>query len=105
DQASLPGSILAAVVGDLSRASSDRDEADELVRRREDRFRSLLESAPDAVVIIDDRGRIVLVNEQPERLFGYRREELVGQTVEMLLPQPFRDQHLGLRRGYFAHPS
>jgi PAS domain S-box-containing protein len=104
-QSSLTGSILSELVGDLSRASSGRDEADELVRRSEDRFRSLLESAPDAVVIIDDQGRIVLVNEQTERLFGYRREELVEQTIEMLLPQQFRDKHLGLRRGYFAHPS
>ena len=50
-------------------------------------------------------GRIVLVNEQTERLFGYRREELIGQTIEMLLPRRFRDGHLRLRAGYFSNPS
>ena len=104
-QSSLPTSILAELLGDLARQSAKRSEADEVVYRSAERLASLFESAPDAVMIIDASGRIVLVNEQTERLFGYRREELSGQTLEMLLPRRFRAAHLALRGGYFAHPS
>jgi protein-histidine pros-kinase len=64
----------------------------------------LLESTPDAIVMVDSAGTIVLVNSQAEKLFGYAREELLSQPVEILLPQRFRDQHLGFRDGYFAQP-
>jgi len=104
-QSSLPTSILAELLGDLARESAKRSEADDVSHRSATRFRNLLESAPDAVTIVDARGRIVLVNEQTERLFGYQRDELIGQTIEMLLPRRFRAGHLGLRGGYFAHPS
>jgi diguanylate cyclase (GGDEF)-like protein/PAS domain S-box-containing protein len=67
-------------------------------------FRGLLESAPDAMVIVDAAGEIVLVNAQTERLFGYRREELLGERVEMLVPDRFRDRHSGHREGYSADP-
>ncbi|MET0553953.1 MAG: PAS domain S-box protein [Vicinamibacteria bacterium] len=67
-------------------------------------FRSLLESAPDAMVIVDRDGRIVLVNGQTERLFGYRREDLLGQPVEMLVPRRFRDRHVSHRVGYAHEP-
>jgi protein-histidine pros-kinase len=67
-------------------------------------FRGLLESAPDAIVIVDADGRIVLVNRQTERLFGYAREELIGQPVEMLVPERFRAAHLAYRDGYAAKP-
>src|SRR5207302_10927703 len=53
----------------------------------EERFAALLESAPDSVVIFDATGRIVLVNERTEELFGYSRDELLGETVELLIPQ------------------
>jgi protein-histidine pros-kinase len=64
----------------------------------------LLEAAPDAVVIVDDEGKMVLVNSQTERLFGYDRAELLGQSVEMLVPGRFRGNHLGHRNGYIANP-
>ena len=62
-------------------------------RRVEDQFRDLLETAPDGIVIIDGDGRIVLVNRQTETLFGWSREQLIGQTVEKLLPEPFWGRH------------
>lgn len=66
----------------------------------QDWFRGLLESAPDAMVIVDDTGTIRLVNAQTEALFGYRRDELLGHSVEILVPGRFRDQHSAHRRGY-----
>jgi len=68
-------------------------------------YRDLVESAPDAVVLIDPEGDIQLVNRQAERLFGYAREELLGQPVEILVPEQFRRAHATHRRGYFAEPK
>lgn len=64
----------------------------------------LLESAPDAMVIVNDSGAIVRVNSQTERLFGYRREELLGRPVEVLVPRRYQDRHPGHRARYFAEP-
>jgi len=68
--------------------------------RAEDRFRGLLEAAPDAMVIVDDSGTIRLVNAQTETLFGYQRADLLGRPVEMLIPGRFRAQHGAHRDGY-----
>lgn len=76
----------------------------ELVRR-EARFRSLLESAPDAIVIVDRRGEIVIVNEEAERIFGYGAGEMPGISVERLLPERYRGGHPGLRAAYNADPQ
>ncbi len=65
----------------------------------------LLEAAPDATVCVDESGRIVLVNAQAERLFGYSREELTGQPVEILVPDAIRAGHPALRTGYVADPT
>lgn len=67
-------------------------------------FRGLLESAPDATVVVGTDGRIRLVNRQVEEMFGYQREELIGQPVETLVPPRFRARHPELRGGYFAEP-
>jgi PAS domain S-box-containing protein len=70
----------------------------------EEKFRRLLESAPDAMVIADRDGRITLVNTQTERLFGYTSEELAGQAVEILVPEHLRQDHHRHRGEYHAEP-
>ncbi|MDH6218934.1 PAS domain S-box protein [Streptomyces pseudovenezuelae] len=69
----------------------------------EERFRGLLEAAPDAMVIVDDTGTIKLVNAQTEALFGYLRDELLGRPVELLMPHRFHTQHTLNREGYTAN--
>ena len=70
----------------------------------ETRFRGLLEAAPDAMVVVNERGEIVLVNSQTEELFGYEAGELIGQRVERLIPERFHVAHEGHRDGYAAEP-
>jgi PAS domain S-box-containing protein len=82
-----------------------REQVQEELRRSELLFRGLLESAPDAKVIVDSEARIVLVNGQTEKLFGYERDEMVGQPVEMLLPERLREEHRKDRTGYIASPT
>lgn len=74
------------------------------VQKGEEKFRQLLESAPDAMVIIDELGHIVLINAQTEELFGYTRGELLGQRVEVLIPREYREHHPDLRAKYSAAP-
>jgi len=65
-------------------------------------FRQLIDAAPDALVVVDDGGRIVLVNMQAENLFGYTRTELVGQAIEALVPERYRAAHVGHRTGFIS---
>ena len=67
-------------------------------------FRALLEAAPDAIVIVDARGAVVLANSQADTLFGYSRNELIGQPVEMLLPGRYRELHAQHRKAYSRQP-
>lgn len=73
-------------------------------REHADRFRLIVEAAPNAMLIVDAGGVVTLVNAQAERLFGYTREELLGQPMELLVPDRFRSQLPGLRDGFFARP-
>jgi PAS domain S-box-containing protein len=68
-------------------------------------FRQIVEAAPNAMVMADRDGRIVLVNVQTEKLFGYLRDELVGQSVDMLVPERFRSAHPEYRRMFYGNPS
>ncbi|MGA9679659.1 MAG: PAS domain S-box protein [Mycobacterium sp.] len=74
-------------------------------QRAETMFHGLLESAPDAMVIVASDGRIMLANAQTDQMFGYRRQALIGREVKMLVPPRFRDSHERRRTSFFANPE
>ncbi|GID29771.1 PAS domain-containing hybrid sensor histidine kinase/response regulator [Paractinoplanes brasiliensis] len=84
-------------VASISRDISERERAEAM-------FEGLLEAAPDAIIGVTRDGTITLINAQAERLFGYPREELLGQPVDVLVPERLRTTHKQHRDGYFAHP-
>ncbi|MDE0853880.1 MAG: EAL domain-containing protein [Nevskia sp.] len=72
---------------------------------RDERFRAIVEAAPNAILVVDQRGLICVVNSQVERLFGFSRSELIGQPVEMLVPPRFREEHARQRAAFAASPQ
>lgn len=89
----------------VCRDVTDERTAREHARRAADRFATLIEASPDAIVVADGRGRITSVNPQAERFFGYRAAELLEMSVDELLPDAVRDRHAALRAGFAAEPT
>lgn len=83
-----------------SGASANRREVE---AQAETQFRLAVEASPNGMLMVDEQGTILMVNQQIEQLFGYKRAELVGQPVELLVPQRFRSRHVGDRADFFAH--
>jgi PAS domain S-box-containing protein len=83
---------------------TERTRAERALREAEQQFRGLIESAPDAIVIVDEAGVIALVNVRAEELFEYPREELIGQPIEILLPRGLRGRHVEHRREFIGEP-
>ncbi len=91
-------------VANIIATAMQRKHDEEAVRRSEIYFRGLLESAPDGMAIVDSQGRILLVNKESERLFGYERSELIGKKIETLVPERYRQYHPGHRDDFFGAP-
>ena len=94
--------ILAGV--ESRRAGLEREQAHAAVLQSEAKVRGLLEAAPDAMVVVDRTGTIVLANARAEEVFGYQREELLGQAIELLVPERYRSKHGEHRSHFFAQP-
>ena len=84
---------------------TERKRTEAALRASEERFRTVVESSANGLVMVDGEGRIVLLNRQIERLFGYRREELIGRPIEALIPPRFRMHHPSLRAAYQKTPE
>ena len=99
--------LLLKQVEDITgRLRAERVLAEALERERaEARFRAAVEVAPAAMVIVDRRGEVSMVNAQVERAFGWKREELIGHSVEVLIPGRFRASHHALRRSFLSAPQ
>ena len=82
-----------------------RQEKERALGEDAERFRQVVESAPNAMVMVDQHGVIQMINVQTERVFGYARAELLGKPVEMLVPERFRGGHPSLRRSFFTEPQ
>src|SRR5207244_7304409 len=95
------GTPVVAAVRDMTEAK----DADDIRRKSEQLFRGLLESAPDAMVVVDERGRIQVVNTRTEQLFGYPRQELIGLSVDELVPRTLEAGHGANRAKYFRDPQ
>ncbi|MGH8436777.1 MAG: CHASE domain-containing protein, partial [Pseudomonas sp.] len=105
----LAAALLGLLVGGYlylrERALANSQLLSERLREREERFRLVVEASPNAIVLVDSSGRIAMVNRQAELMFGYPRAELLGQSVEMLLPESLRAAHVGMRKGFQQAPE
>jgi len=97
-------SHLAGIAIIKSRADEEAMANIQAATAAEAKYRGLVETAPDAIVSVDKEGRMVFVNSRTEKIFGYSRDELLGKPVEMLVPERFRDRHVGHRADYISQP-
>lgn len=98
------GAVLAESVGIVIYWRLHERDAQEL-RQSEQLVTSIVESAPNGILVANQDGIMTLVNAQIERLFGYKRQELIGQKIEILLPERYRAAHPGQRTGFFHNPQ
>jgi two-component system, sensor histidine kinase PdtaS len=70
----------------------------------DDVFRQIIEAVPNATVVVNKTGQVVMMNAQVERAFGYKWDEILGQPIELLVPERFRSRHAGLRSAFFVNP-
>jgi two-component system cell cycle sensor histidine kinase/response regulator CckA len=91
-------------VANVLTSAIERKSDEEALRKSEATARAFLESAAESIIVVNREGRIVLVNARTELMFGYRRGELIGQTLELLLPERVRATHVQHRTAYFAEP-
>jgi len=89
----------------LANDITEQKRTSETLQESEKRFRRVVEGAPNAIVAIDRKGYIVLVNSQVEHLFGYSREELLGKPIELLVPERFRTKHQDRRKAFMSQPE
>jgi two-component system sensor kinase FixL len=92
--------VVGAVV--IARDLTDRNRADTALRASELRWRSVVDSAVDAIIVIDSKGRVEAFNRGAERLFGYREDEVIGRNVNVLMPAPYHDEHDGYVARYLS---
>jgi PAS domain S-box-containing protein len=95
------GTLVLASIIDIS----ERVKANHEKQKAAEQFRLVVESAPNAIILVDKSGEITLVNKQTELLFNYSRDELIGKNVESLLPEEFRKNHPELREMFFTNPQ
>jgi PAS domain S-box-containing protein len=84
---------------------TERKRSEEALRASEERLRAILESSQNGIVMVNEEGTIVLVNEALAKIFGYDRQELLGRSVDLLVPERFRPSHPDHRRAFFANPT
>jgi len=89
-------------INELEKIEKDKKKYEEELAQTKAMFEGLFEFAPDAIIVVGSEGRIVQINKQTERLFGYSREELLNAEHDILVPERFRKRHSGDRRGYMA---
>jgi two-component system sensor histidine kinase/response regulator len=93
------------MVGKLEKAKEEAVRSEEQLRKTEEYFRGVLERAPDGLLVVDADGTVSMANAQCETLFGYTRDELIGQKVEILVPDTIRPQHPDLRASFHRAPT
>jgi len=103
-QLSMPAELGAGLFRELQAALAARTASEAALRASEERARALLDSMPDALVIVDGRGRIEVANGPTQRMFGYAPGELIGQSIAVLVPERFRGAHEDLVGGFMKHP-